>query len=477
MSRIDTFAAWLLFSVLLTAALGFMLFAADLLSTRGLVVFLSLVIAEIAVASLIYSQARGDRFDIFEPSIVANLMFLLYYCVRPIYLMYNLDVANGIFASMNPADPFDYAWAVGYAALGLVCFQAGYFAMKLDYCETSRPQSYLRDWDTGRSNLVVIIGGLWAMASCAMAVSAAGGIAGILANAGRLREVTAGYGYAILGGGFFPIGAVLLLVDQLLGHPRKFWIILFCAMSVVFPALFGNRTGIFAVLISCIVVYAHIRRIRRPWRIAALFMILVLVVVPLVVFLGFARESNVGASEIPRVASTMIDNGSSFFYSQTLGEFSAVDSFAAIIHGGPSVFPFRYGETYLDAVLFIIPRSVWPAKPQAFSTAVGDYVTRNGNDVPPGIIGELYVNFHLFGIVTGMFLLGRLMDFMYRRAMVGSVGALALYALLIPYFGVFLSRNFLGAGVLLLTAILPMLLAVIYIEGVKHNKRGAYVAC
>src|ERR1035441_9659233 len=96
MSRIDTFAAWLLFSVLLTAALGFMLFAADLLSTRGLVVFLSLVIAEIAVASLIYSQARGDRFDIFEPSIVANLMFLLYYCVRPIYLMYNLDVENGI---------------------------------------------------------------------------------------------------------------------------------------------------------------------------------------------------------------------------------------------------------------------------------------------------------------------------------------------------------------------------------------------
>jgi hypothetical protein len=156
---------------------------------------------------------------------------------------------------------------------------------------------------------------------------------------------------------------------------------------------------------------------------------------------------------------------SSILYAQLLDEFSAVDSFAAVLHGGRSTFPLQYGKTYLDVLLFVVPRGIWPNKPTAFSRAVGDYVTGNENDVPPGVIGELFANYHVFGIVAGMFLLGRLMGFVYWRANIGSGGSIAMYAILIPYFGVFLSRNFIGVGVMILTTIGPMWLAVLYIEG------------
>jgi hypothetical protein len=169
------------------------------------------------------------------------------------------------------------------------------------------------------------------------------------------------------------------------------------------------------------------------------------------------------------VVNIMRDEDSGAFYSQILGELSAVDSFAAILHGGPSVFPFRYGQTYSDVALFVVPRTVWPDKPKSFSGAVGTYVMGDGNDVPPGEVGELYVNFHVFGIVIGMSIIGSLMGIIYSRAMGSSAGGVALYALLIPYVGSLLSHNALGGIVLLLTAVLPMWPAVLYIEAVRRG--------
>jgi hypothetical protein len=93
----------------------------------------------------------------------------------------------------------------------------------------------------------------------------------------------------------------------------------------------------------------------------------------------------------------------------------------------------------------------------------------DGNDVPPGEVGELYVNFHVFGIVIGMSIIGSLMGIIYSRAMGSSAGGVALYALLIPYVGSLLSHNALGGIVLLLTAVLPMWPAVLYIEAVRRG--------
>jgi oligosaccharide repeat unit polymerase len=308
------------------------------------------------------------------------------------------------------------------------------------------------------------------MVSVAIDVSVAGGIAGAFANVGRLREIDAGYAYGLLGAAYFPILVVLLLVDHLLGHPRKLLITFFVVMTVGYNALTGNRTTILATFLSCLIVYVYIRGIKKPWRFAALSTAIGLVVFSALVFWAFTRSYNISISDIPRIVNIMRDEDSVTFYSQIIGEFSAVDSFAAILHGGPSVFPFRYGETYLDVALFVVPRAVWPNKPKSFGRAVGDYVTENGNDVPPGEVAELYINWHVFGIVIGMFFLGWLMDLIYCRAVGGSAGTLAMYGLLIPYVGALLSHDAVDGLVILLTVVLPMWPAVLYIEAVKSRE-------
>jgi oligosaccharide repeat unit polymerase len=473
-TAIDTLAATLFFAMAGVLALGICLFALGFYSARTLVLVHAAEIALTVMISILLGKLRGDRLALFEPSMVVNAMFLVYYSVRPIYLMTAGSLTDSeIFAALNPAVAVDYAWAVGYAVLGLLSFHAGYWTMKSRLCETSRSGECGTHWSSTRVTRVMILGGLWALASLVAGVFAAGGVAGTLANVGRLREVTAGYAYALLGTAFFPIGAIVLLVDHLLGHSRAFWVACFCLMSVGYSALLGNRTGMFAIVVSCIIVYAYIHGIRSYWRSAVWLIAIGLVLVPTIVLWGVAREQSTSFTDVVRIANLVLDQDPRLLYAQTLNEFSAVDSFAAVLHGGPSIFPFQYGKTYLDVLLFLVPRTVWPDKPKAFSTAVGDYVTEDSNDVPPGVIGELYVNFHGFGVVAGMFFLGWLMGFIHHHAVNGSFGALAMYAFLIPYFGVFLSRNFLGGGILLLTTVTPMWPAIRYIEGSHTRTAGA----
>jgi hypothetical protein len=144
-----------------------------------------------------------------------------------------------------------------------------------------------------------------------------------------------------------------------------------------------------------------------------------------------------------------------------LREFVALDSFSTIIAVGPREFPFRYGGTYLDSVLFVIPRAIWPAKPRSFGLAVGRYLFAVETDIPPGYIGELYINFHVAGIVVGMYLLGLLLRKAHQWTINGDPVALTVYSVVAPYLIFFMGRSFIGAGTL---ALIPcvLMLPVIY---------------
>jgi len=80
------------------------------------------------------------------------------------------------------------------------------------------------------------------------------------------------------------------------------------------------------------------------------------------------------------------------------------------------------GSSFLNFIVAPIPRVLWPDKPDV---RIGPFVAqdilfyRNNSGVPPGGIGELYLNFGWPGIVIGMILLGILTNFVmykYRNA-------------------------------------------------------------
>ena len=69
------------------------------------------------------------------------------------------------------------------------------------------------------------------------------------------------------------------------------------------------------------------------------------------------------------------------------------------------------GLQVMGALLFWIPRAIWPGKPVGTSFDFADYAGLSAHNVSFPLTAELYVDFGIFGVLLGMYILGLI----YRR--------------------------------------------------------------
>lgn len=103
---------------------------------------------------------------------------------------------------------------------------------------------------------------------------------------------------------------------------------------------------------------------------------------------------------------------------------------------------YLWGETYLGALLFFVPRAIWESKPRgvgAYSQAIimeknayqeGEYT---GAGASPGNVAEAYWNFDVFGVVVVFALFGGVLSWAVRTYMLNhsSFAVFALYLTLL----------------------------------------------
>ncbi len=119
-----------------------------------------------------------------------------------------------------------------------------------------------------------------------------------------------------------------------------------------------------------------------------------------------------------------------------------VSSVAAIISDTGRWVDYRYGETLLLAPIgLFVPRVLWPDKPNiSIGREFGSTFRLKGamdeeTEISPSMVGELYWNFSIPGVVVGMWLLGMGYRWGYQRFGAGSTFdpiRKALYATLLP---------------------------------------------
>jgi hypothetical protein len=252
------------------------------------------------------------------------------------------------------------------------------------------------------------------------------------------------------------VGVVILGVVAGSTMSRRRAQVLLLAVGAVLVALFlptGHRFYLFLVLGSIAVPWhCYIRPIRFSW-VVALGLFTILFVTPVGQLWrteygagSYQGQRASGASDIPLVAAGVSQDLAAMaggqYLDYTVQHFERLNeaaTVAALMNTVPADYGYKYGQTYLPMVTWVIPRFFWPDKPtfQYFNEvgretgliAVNDYQTT----VVYTSLGELYLNFGYVGVPIGMLALGALFRWLYQALMSGprNPTAVLAYALLV----------------------------------------------
>ena len=147
---------------------------------------------------------------------------------------------------------------------------------------------------------------------------------------------------------------------------------------------------------------------------------------------------------------------------------------AHIINNVPEKLSFQYGKTIAVWLIAPIPRELLPGKPLIhYGPVIGRMIYGNNvSGVPPGLVAEMYLNFHIPGVIFGCLFFGWMIRKIYElifsiEGEMAIVIPMYLFAFLqLPYKAL---ANSFGSGILCLVD-LVMLGAIVYLFTVAKNQ-------
>jgi hypothetical protein len=107
----------------------------------------------------------------------------------------------------------------------------------------------------------------------------------------------------------------------------------------------------------------------------------------------------------------------------------AFDVFIGLLRDGNREFPLQYGKQFLELLKALIPAGLVPflgSRENFYVYLLGEQIRDTfwpwyGGGTPPSILGFLYLNFHIPGIILGMLVFGILSRLLYQCLLTNRV--------------------------------------------------------
>jgi oligosaccharide repeat unit polymerase len=367
--------------------------------------------------------------------------------------------------------------------LGLIALLMGYSINRVSFNLSKVRILHIKNWHKRRFLLLVIVLSIISALAMAIYIQRLGIQGSILDNISgkrRLEVEGADYKYAALG--YYLWGASLLsyvfyIVFAMFISKRPvkwfssfgFSILLLFFLASIFPIFTSSRTDILLLLVYSSITWHYLY---SPISFRA-FINVITAILLLFVGLGFLRS-----------ARGQVDQVTGFFSTDNVLEVAlgnrnwlGVDKTAQIIDSIPHSLSYQNGQTLVTWLFAPIPRTMWPAKPPVrIGPFLGETIfgrDLNKTGVPPGFIGELYMNFGIIGVLIGMFLLGLLLKTLYLSfyplIRARNANAVLVYMLILVPF----SLTLLGsdvAGVMITTIIQLVTITTILLLINKYDR-------
>lgn len=244
-------------------------------------------------------------------------------------------------------------------------------------------------------------------------------------------------------------------------------------LVALIPAVFSNSKGALVFpLMTAGVAYFLVRE-----RVPKLAVVITVLVYALVAFPFVTAWRSAGVTQY-RSGWERISEGLSMLTSdewaigetfdgrlqQSFGR-GVADVFSRIVDQTGVAVPYEGGKSYLEALQFLVPRALWPDKPDnATGNRIGKrygvvFIHDDLTNVAPTAMGEMYMNFGGLGVVLGMVLLGALASYI-DCVLVQNIGR---------WFHAWTFRTaYLGQEQTVGQALVPLLLAFLLFAAVLH---------
>jgi oligosaccharide repeat unit polymerase len=211
---------------------------------------------------------------------------------------------------------------------------------------------------------------------------------------------------------YFPlIGALLTWRRKGLGVIGRMAMLANLALVVSWFLLAGRKSLLFEMILGLIIVQHYLRR-RIRGRVLVIFLIPAIFVVSLSFYFkdyGFKEQSIRAEYSQQPLWEAAVD--------PLLNRSYQFDATTMILAKTPSGSDYRLGSTFEDLLWFYIPRQWWPDKPVSFGYSFAPQFFPGASltaSYAPSMVGELYLNFGVLGVVGGFYLFGVVLRVCYE---------------------------------------------------------------
>jgi len=370
--------------------------------------FLSLYLIFIlgcAIILNIFIHSLKREFDIFEPVLCFSFFYFYFLVLRPLYIILTGD---NLFFNYFSVDKDYMLSAALYAVVGYFCFAVGYLVRSrgvLSFYNTVIPRIKSSDEINTKKLLFFCL----VLSGTAIATYVNFYIINnpqINSEVETLRGSTA-YIYEGLWL-LVPVTVMFFAFRKKYLYFKLAFVISFTTSLYIYLGL-HHRSRWFVLLVTLFVIY-YLQNYRRPN---------IFILVPVGLFLvtasvvtGVIRGIVRGILSGDITLNTILNFKEQLLLGSvtSLGGNTMFDTFVLYIQKIPEKLNFLFGLGLLQILVQPIPSVLWKAKPLLQNTYFMKMVLpesyEGGQNLPPTILGDFYMNFGSVGIVICMFLLG-----------------------------------------------------------------------
>lgn len=337
--------------------------------------------------------------DIFEPIVLTSFIYILIFSIAPIIDIINNDTIQFGF------DPIA-GWVKGsfIFMLSYVFFTIGYsIKNKPNKIDIERKLSYYNDKEIIKLSILLWIVGF--LGTLIYLFGTGKSLAYIL-SVGSYGEMN------ISNSSDTPLGFIGMLTFSMItawiyyfhfGKSKTLKILLF-TLSVATLLVRGFRSILIIILVAPIILH-YLKNNKRPTMGSLLTLLFSIVI--MIGAVGFMRNDVRSGEDVDW---SMFDG--EVIYNALLGNFRRYNVFYGMVENIPEYYSYTLGQNYFYTLVMVIPRAIWPDKPQPVMQEVllvstNPVIASTGAAWPN--IGEFYMEFGIFGCIVLMYLLGRLL--------------------------------------------------------------------